>query len=194
MGAPSVVGIWNRALQLLGASSVQNITDTTKNAQECAKCYDPIRQSVLSAHPWRFALSISDALPADDPVPAWGRANSFTLPDDFLNLAPDYPEDNTLEIDFEIQEGRIYTDNDAPLYIRYIADVTDPARMPGYFRELLAHEMALAMCEAITQSNSKKQSLATVELPRAWSTARRANSRQVRPQEPPDDPFLLARL
>ncbi len=194
MAAPSVVAIWNRALQLLGANSVQNISDTNKNALECAKCYDPIRQSVISSHPWRFALKISEPLAADSPAPGWGRANSFTLPTDYLMAAPDYPEDNDLETDYEVQEGKIYTDADAPLYIRYIADVTDPAKMPAFFRELLAHEMALAMCEALTQSNSKKVSLANTEVPRAWSMARRANSRQVRPQDPPDDPYLMARL
>lgn len=194
MAAPSVVGIWNRALQLLGASSVQKTSDTSKNALECNKCYESILETVTAAHPWRHALKISEPLAADSPAPTWGRANSFTLPSDFLNIAPDYPEDNSLETDFEVQDGKIYTDSDAPLYIRYIAKVTDPAKMPAYFRELVAHEMALAMCESLTQSNSKKNSLVGTEVPRAWSTARRANSRQVRPQDPPDDPFLLARL
>lgn len=194
MAAPSVVGIWNRALQLLGCNSVQKTSDTSKNALECLKCYDPILESVLSAHPWRFATVNSPGLAADSPVPEWGRANSFSLPTDYLNACADYPEDSSLCTDYEIQEGRIYTDNDAPLYIRYIAKITDPAKMPAYFRELLAHEMALAMCEALTQSNSKKNSLLSAQIPRAWSFARRANSRQVRSQEPPTDPFLLARL
>jgi len=191
MAAPSVVSIWNRALQLLGCSFVQAITDTTKNGLACAACYEPIRDRLLEQHIWRFSIKLA-TLAADSPVPAWGRANSFTVPADFVMLAPDYEEDNSLELDYEVQDGKIFTDDAAPLYIRYVSLVTAPGTMTPSFRELLSHEMALAMCEALTQSNTKRAGLAR-EVDRMSAIARRANSRLTRPQNPPEDPYIAVR-
>lgn len=195
MSAPSVVGIWNRALQLLGASRVQSISDTTKNAIACTTCYEATRDKLYEMHVWRFCIKLAE-LAADSPEPDWGRANSFTLPTDYMMLAPDYPEDNFLDKDFEIQNGKIFTDQDAPLYIRYVAQITDPVQMTPTFRELLSTEMAVAMCEELTQSNTKKMNLSTgpdSPLERAWAAARRANGRQMRSQDPPEDPYITAR-
>jgi hypothetical protein len=189
--AASIVGIWNRALQLLGASSVQSVSDTSKTGVECAKCYEVLRDKFLELHPFRFALEIA-TIAADNPAPDWGKTNSFTLPDDFLCLYADYEEYNSLDKDWEVQDGKIYTDDAAPLYIRYVAKVTDPNKMTPSFRELLSAGMADAMCEALTQSNSKKVAMERA-LDKAWKEARRANSRLTRSQSPPDDPYITAR-
>lgn len=191
MSAPSVVGIWNRALQLLGAARVQSTSDTTKNAISCNTCYEPIRDRLYESHVWRFSIQIA-TIAADDPVPDWGKANSFTLPSDFIMLAPDYEEDNALTKDWEVQDGKIFTDNDAPLYVRYVSKVTDPSKMSPLFREYLSHEMAVAMCEELTQSNTKKQLLMN-ETERVGGLARRANARLTRAQQPPESPWITAR-
>lgn len=192
MSAPSVVAIWNRALQLLGASSVQNTTDITNNALQCSVCYEAIRDRLLEQHPWRFAIKLA-TLAADSPVPDWGKANAFTLPSDYICLVQSYEEDVSLDTDYEIQDGKIFTDVDAPLYLRYISRVTDPSKMTGLFREFLATEMAVAMCEQITQSNTKKQTL-VAEAKRVGSEARRSNARQTRSQIPPEDPYISVRV
>lgn len=192
MAAPSVVGIWNRALQLCGCSRVQDTNDTSKNGLACVTCYEAVRDRCLEGHPWRFAMKLA-SLAADSPAPTFGRTNSFTVPADFISLIPDYEEDNSELKDWEMQDGRIFTDDDAPLLVRYVSRVTDVARMIPTFRELVATEMAFAMCEALTQSNPKKDRLEK-ELVRVWAAARRANSRQGRSQMPPDDPWLRARL
>lgn len=191
MAAPSVVAIWNRALQLLGAARVQSTADTSKNAIACNACYEAIRDRLLETHPWRFAIKLA-SLAADDPSPDWGKANAFTLPSDFIDLAPEYEEDQSLDLDWEMQDGKIFTDNDAPLQIRYIAKVTDPSKMSPLFRELLATEMAVAMCEELTQSNTKRLALVN-EVERVGGQARRANARKTRSQEGPESPWVTAR-
>lgn len=190
MAAPSIVGIWNRALQLLGAQRVQSTSDTVKNALACRACYEPIRDKLLEMHVWRFALKQA-SLAADSPAPDWGKAGSFTLPTDFMMLAPDYEEDQ-YDKDWEIQDGKIFTDEGAPLLLRYVSKVTVPSIMTPTFRELLATEMAAAMCEELTQSNTKKVDLSD-KVDKAWAAARRANARQMRSVTPPEDPFLTAR-
>jgi hypothetical protein len=189
---PSVVAVWNRALQLLGASSVQSTEDSSKNAVSCRKCYEPIRDKLLEQHIWRWAIKLA-VLAADADPPDFGKSRSFTLPDDFIQLAPDYEEDNFVNFrDFEFQNGRVYTNDAAPLRIRYVYRVENVARMSPSFRELLAYEMALAMCEELTQSNLKKARLVE-DCKREWSNARRANSRMTRSQVPPEDTYITAR-
>ncbi len=190
--APSTLSIWNRALQLLGASRVNSLTDTSKNAVSCATCYDVVRDSVLEQHPWKFAIKLA-TLAADSPIPTFGRANSFTLPTDYICLAPDYEEDNTLATDYEVQNGKIYSNDSAPLYIRYVSRIENPILMPATFRELVSTEMAAAMCEELTQSNVKKRFIAD-ELPKVWASARRFNARQGKAQFPPDGDWISKRV
>lgn len=189
--APSVVSIWNRALQLLGAQRVQSTSDTTKNAIACNACYEQTRDAMYEEYPFRFTLKQA-TLAADSPAPTWGRANSFTVPTDFICLYPDYEEDNALTKDWDVEDGKIFTDDDAPLYVRYVSQVEDPNKMTPTFREALAHRMALAMCEELTQSNTKKTTL-IAETDRTMKLAKRANSRNVRAQTPPESPYITAR-
>lgn len=189
--APSVVSIWNRALQLLGSQRVQSTSDTTKNAIACNACYEQTRDAMYEEHPFRFTLKQA-TLAADSPAPTWGRANSFTLPSDFIGLFPDYEEDNALTKDWDVENGRVFTDDGAPLYVRYVSQVEDPAKMTPTFREALAHRMALAMCEELTQSNTKKATLIT-ESDRVFKLAKRANARNVRAQEPPESSWITSR-
>ncbi len=187
----SVVGICNRALQKLGAKSITSLTEDSVNARECAACYEDLRLSELQSHRWNFAIQ-RDALAADATAPAWGRANSFELPATCLKLLAPYPEDNLNDRDYIIEGRKILTNESAPLYVRFVADVTDPNVMSPIFREALACKMALEMCEKLTQSNTKKGAIAQdydLEIKRA----RKANAFEVVPQTSPDPSWITAR-
>lgn len=191
MAAASTVGIWNRALQLLGAERVESITQTSRNANSCRACYEPIRDALLEETVWRFSI-LQATIAADSPAPDWGKANSFTLPTDYIMLAPDFPEEASLDRDYEVQDGKIFSDFAAPLYIRYVSKVSDPAKMPASFRELVSTKMADAMCEEITQSNQKKVAMERA-VEAAYKVARRANARQSLSQEPPTSSWISVR-
>lgn len=187
----SVVGICNRALQKLGAKSITSLTEDSVNARACAGCYEALRLAELQAHRWNFAIQ-REALAADATAPAWGRANAFELPATYLKLLAPYPEDNLNDRDYIIEGRKVLTNESEPLYIRYIADVTDPNLMSPIFREALACKMALEMCEKITQSNTKKDAIATdydLEIKRA----RKANAFEVVPQKSPESSWVTVR-
>jgi hypothetical protein len=95
------------------------------------------------------------SIAADATAPIFGKARSFTLPADFLRIAPRYPEDLTNDLDWEIEGDKIYTDDTAPLQIRYVARITDTTKMDALFIEALAADLAYELCEEITQSNTK---------------------------------------
>lgn len=154
----SDVEICNRALQLLGAGRITSLAEDSPAAKEMARAYDPVRQRELRAHPWNFSIKRAQLAEAGS-APAFGRAREFPLPADFLRLLPPYPEDNYLSRDWLIEGRSILTDDAAPLNIRYVADVTDANQMDPLFREALAHSLAMATCEKLTQSNTKKAEL-----------------------------------
>lgn len=187
----SEVDIWNRALQKLGAKRVVSATEDSVNARECAACYDVLRDSLIESHSWSFSIE-RFALAADAVAPAWGRANSFQLPAGCLGVVPPYPEDNSPYRDWVIESGKVLTNESAPLYVRCKMQVTDVNRMHTLFREALSCLMAFEMCEKLTQSNSKKESLRE-DLNKAIANAKKRSAIESVPVQPPEDTWVTGR-
>jgi hypothetical protein len=185
------ISICNRALQLLGAKRITDVTDSSVSARAVATCYDVLRRAELRKHWWRFAIKRA-TLPAISPIPDWGKANGFTLPTDCLKLFHTYPERLRTYSDFEVEGGVIYTNESAPLYIRYVADIEDTNLMDDTFREVLSAAMAVGMCEELTQSNTKKQMVLN-DYSMALREARKANAFESIAAVSPDDDFVTVR-
>lgn len=188
----SEVDICNRALQKLGAERIQSLAQDHRNARACAAAYESVRDAELRAHPWSFSVKRAQ-LAADSDAPSFGRANAFQLPADCLRLLSPYPEDNLNSLDWQIEGRAIYTDDDAPLEIRYVAQITDPNVMDVLFREALAAKLALELCEELTQSNTKKQ-LLKQDYKEAILEARRTNAIERVSAEPPEDTWITVRM
>ncbi len=191
MAAINKVTICNIGLQLIGGHRIVSIDDNTVSGRACKANYDVERRAELEAHPWNFAIK-RDSIAADSPAPSWGRQNSFTLPSDFLSILAPYPEFNFNSLDWQIENGAIYTNDSAPLQIRYIFDCDDPSAFSSLFARALGARIGMAICEELTQSNSKVQTAQTVYRA-AISEARRLNAIQNVPVQTPDDTFLTVR-
>lgn len=187
----SEVEICNRALQRLGSKRIVSLSEDSVAARACTVAYQVVRDAELRAHPWSFAIKRA-SLAADAVAPDWGKQNAFTLPSDFLRLLPTYAERNGLWIDHVIEDGKIYTDETAPLYIRYVYKVTDPNKMDVLFREALAVKLAFELCEELTQSNTKKDGL-SVDYKTAIREARRTNAIEKIAEQPPEDEWVTVR-
>ena len=187
----SVVEIYNRALQKLGAKRVTSVDENSNAAQELNGAYPVIRDAALEEHRWSFAIERA-TLAADAPTPTWGRDNAFSWPSDCLKIIPPYPEDDDIGRDWVIEGRKIITDYSAPLYIRYIKQVTDPNQMTPLFREYLATKLAFELCEKLTQSNTKKESLKE-DMKDIISQAKKSSAIQNVPANSPDDTWLALR-
>lgn len=197
----STVEIYNRALIKLGAAIVTSVDDASKPARTLTAIYDTVRKSELRKSLWGFALATVE-LPAVSTPPAWGFANSFQLPSDFLRLVQvndtfvdpslnDYRQDD--DSAYRIEAGTIYTDFDAPLKLRYVRDITDPGRFDPLFVEAIAGKLAYEACEAITQ-NSGKREQANQDYVMAKRDAYKVNAIEKPPQGWPDSSWMLGRL
>jgi len=187
----SAVEICNRALQKLGAKRITSLTQDSANARACNVAYSPVLKSELRAHNWSFAIKRAE-LAADATEPEWGKANSFQLPSDFLFLVNDYPEDNLNSKDWEIEGRKILTNDAAPIYIRYVYEVTDPNEMDALFQEAFATQLAQQLCEELTQSNSKKEALSS-EYQMIIRSAKKSNAIEKISAESPEDTWITVR-
>lgn len=187
----SEVEICNRALQRLGAGSITSLSEASKAARECSLAYAPIRDRLLRAYVWNFSIS-RENLAADATAPIHGPARYFTLPSTCLRLLPPDQDRNFNDLDWQIEGRKIATNDSAPLAIRYVNQITDPNTMDSYFREVLSCDLAFDLCEAITQSNSKKESI-RADRKTLISEAKLANSIENVPAESPEDEWVTAR-
>lgn len=183
--------IANRALQLLGAKRITALSENSRNARAANAAYEPVKLAELRKHTWCFATT-REQLAADTEEPLFTKGNAFPLPSDFVRLLPPDPEDNMNDLDWVIEGRRIITNDSAPLEIRYIYDVTDPNEMDALFREAFAAKLAEAMCEEITQSNTKLAS-ANAAYKDAISEAKKANAIEKPSEEPPADTWITCR-
>lgn len=187
----SEVQICNRALQKLGAKRIVSLSDDSVNARACNVAYADLRDAELRAHPWSFAITRAQ-LAADAVPPTFGRQNAFQLPSTCLRLLPPYPEQNFNDRDWQIEGTKIYTNDSAPLEIRFIQQVTDPNVMGVLFREALSARIAYELCEELTQSNQKQAALLQA-YSLAIKEARRTNAIVNVPAVPVTDEWLTIR-
>jgi len=150
----SVVDICNRALDKLGYGSITSLDDGTKAANLCSRAWPLTRDQVLRDHPWNFAVKRVITSPVTA-TPVWGFAYQHPLPADLLRLL-DVKDLSTR--DYQV-EGQFILTNDSALYVRYIQRITDPNQFDALFLEAVTVRLAFEMCETLTQSNQKKDSL-----------------------------------
>ena len=151
--AASEVEIVNRALALLGVSSITSLADQTESASTANLLWDDSRAATFRSHPWN-CLTKRAALAKDINAPAWGFTNSFTLPADYLRLL-------TIEeplLAYEIENGFIFSDDDS-MNIKYTALVTDVTKYDVLLVDALAARLSADLCQPLLQSASAMEAM-----------------------------------
>lgn len=197
----SKVAICNRALTKLGARRILDVTDEVKEARELNSMWDLVRDAELRRNLWNFAMRRA-ALPALITTPAWGFAYEYQLPADLVRVVQvhdvyyvagltDYR--TMMDVPFQVEGRKVLSDLDAPLKIRYVARVDDTQQWDALFVEAFASRLAYEACEAITQSNTKKEA-AYADYQATVRQAKQVDAIE-NPAEPlPDSSWLLSRI
>jgi hypothetical protein len=198
----SEVDIVNSALTKLGEARITSLDDNVKAAREMNAIYEMRRDNLLRAYNWSFAMERT-SLSASSDSPAWGYTYEYNLPADCLRVVqvddvwviPGYSNfiGGPDEEPFKIEGRTIVTDIGAPLKVRYIKKVTNTGNYDPCFVETLAYDLAHEGCEAITQSNTKKESLRN-GLADQIRQAVRANAIELPPTAQPDDSWIASRF
>ena len=182
---PTDIELCSNALLLIGAKTISSFTEGGAGAEVAANFYPLTYESLLTRHPWRFAVGqkVLSRL-VDTPVNTWAYA--FQLPPDFLAAIKIYPGS-----DYEIFEDMIYT-NQTELALDYIFK-PDEARLPPYFSETLELRLASKFAFPVT-SNKSTAELYHAMFVEALKFAKSKDS-QGRPNTPiVDAPFIESRF
>ncbi len=155
--AGSDVEICNRALDLLGAERINALDETSVAARLCARNYGPARDAVLRDYPWNDAMARA-VLAADAIAPPFGFARAFPLPTDCLRVVS-VEEELRAGGRWRVEGRAILTDLGAPLRIRYVRRLTDPALIGPLLADAIAARLAAHIAFPITNSASQAQQM-----------------------------------
>ncbi len=183
----SQVSIANKALQKIGEQFITSFTDDSVPARAVNRVYEDVVRGMLRAHPWNFAVK-RVALPADVATPVWEFEAQYTLPSDFLRMVA-----VELNPDYTIEDGKILTNEDAPLNIAYIFFQEDPNKYDLLFVDALSGRLAVELVETLTQSNSKKAA-AIAEFNEAFKRARNVDGQDQPFKRYIEDDWIIARI
>lgn len=195
------VSICNRALQILGADSIIDLTEDNARARAMTIAFESVRDAEIERNKWKFAIKRVE-LAALSAAPDFDYDRQFQLPPDYLRHLPGgslvYQDDlsdyrGSVADLFVVEGDKLLTNLDAPLNLRYIARITDASLFSPSFAEALAARLAFECCERITGSDGKEQ-LAMRRYKAALREAVRANALESPPRAIGDSSWVTARL
>ena len=156
----SELGMANRALIRLGATTTTNLAGTDRNAVICNALMGDVIDEVLCEYPWKCVENRA-TLSKVYPPPIFGYAYQYELPDDPYCLVPHklFIGSDEATSPWVLEERYILTDQDdeeedvSLLYTQRIDDITI---LSTWVEGLIVLRLAYEACFAITQSNTLK--------------------------------------
>lgn len=133
----TLLDVCNRALSRVGAARMLSMVDVSAIARAVVACFPSAPDWVLRSWRWTFAIkreALSNPLDASELGYAW----RYALPADYLTWAPEFQTEPVV-----VEGGSVLSDQDAPLWFRYVSQVTDPSEWDAAFAEVLAWKLAL---------------------------------------------------
>jgi len=199
--ATSDVAISNLALTKLGDLRITALSDNTKPAREINAIYGMLRDKLQRTYNWRFCVKRA-ALAADVATPVFDYAYQYTVPSDclrILQINAYYPAPDLSDLissggqEYVLEGGKILTRGSGVLNLRYLARIEDTTRYDPAFDDAFASLIAYNVCEALTQSDAKKNA-ALRDYRMALMDAVRANAIENPPESLADQTWITVRL
>ena len=179
----SKVSIVNRALALLGANRITNLTDETREAKVVNNMYEGSLKSILCECCWNFATKRRMLNMVSD-TPSWGGGNMFQLPADMIRL-------------FEVSTSEPYTIEGNKLItvakeigIKYTYLNNDDSIYPPYFEDAFVYKLAHDICYDLTNSASRSNELLDMYEGHYLPVAKSKNARDKSPVQVKDSDWV----
>lgn len=149
----SEASICNLALGWIGGNLITSLDDETKEAQLCKANYPLLRDAVLEAADWSFAIK-RFILPASATPPVTGYSHAYPLPPEVLRvilLSARRTQDYPAVPDWQVEGNEIVTDYDA-CYAKCVVQVDDPTKFSPLFVNALAARIAADLAVPVASS------------------------------------------
>ncbi|MEO5337108.1 MAG: hypothetical protein H7841_09475 [Magnetospirillum sp. WYHS-4] len=154
--ALSAIALCSRALLKLGANSIASFDEGTAEAEIAANLYPPVRDALLSSHPWNFATG-QVTLPRLVAEPVADFAYAYQLPADFLRALSAGTEGRGHGVGYRIAENRLHTDS-PDVVLTYIFRPAEQ-EFPPFFDQTLIARLAAEFCIPLTDSTTRSEAL-----------------------------------
>lgn len=154
--ALSAVALASRALLKIGAQGIHGFDDQTAEAEIAGALYGPVRDALLSSHPWSFATGQA-SLNRLVAVPVADYAYAYTLPDDLLRALSAGGGARGRGLDYRIAERRLHC-NSPDVILTYIFRPAE-TDTPPFFDQALIARLAAEFCIPLTESTSRADGL-----------------------------------
>jgi hypothetical protein len=152
----SKVSIANLALTILGADRITSLDDNAENARRLSTIFDSALEDVLRAHPWNFAI-VRAQLALLATTPTFEYDYEYQLPGNCLRVIS-VSDGTNIITDFKI-EGRKLLCDETTVYIKYIANITDPNQYTSQFIYVLATRLAAEIAYATTNNKATAEEM-----------------------------------
>lgn len=157
----------NAALVKLGAFKITSLADASTESEIAGTLYGPVRDAVLSAYPWGFAVK-QVALTAPTGTPVADYSYAFTVPTDTLRVLSIGISQMGAGLPYRFVNNQIEVNTDQ-IILTYVARVAESAQ-PAYFDLVLINRLAAELCIPITENTARAEGLyrlSDLELARA---------------------------
>lgn len=157
------VDLANEALDLLGASPIQALTDTSAEARIVARALPRVLDRVLRSYPWNAVITRLDltgqATGEDDAL-----GHVFVLPETVLRVLDVWPTDALWRVETRQDAGGLWqrvirADVSSSLRVRVVLRPDDPAGLDPLLSSLIAAELAVALAAKLTENTSRMATL-----------------------------------
>lgn len=182
----SEVSICNSGLIRIGATRIASLTEESKEAFLCFEQYPILRDEVLAAHPWNFAIKRA-TLPILGSTPSFGFGYEFQIPTDCLRVI----ELNEKHNDYQVEGDKLLYDQDT-VAIRYIARIEDTTKYSPMFVSALSARIAADLAYPLVQSNTVARDM-KAHYERLLSEAKTVDAQEGTPPVLVDDTWLNSR-
>lgn len=170
--------IANLALAILDEAPISAISDDNTAARMANRHLAQTRKAELAKHEWAFALA-TDSLTGTDTGTGDGTLDwSYTIPANVLRItAITYDgEPRGIPINWRQRGTVILSDQEGPLKLLTVKDVTDPTDWPPLFTDVVVTALAVKMALPLTHKAGMIE-VTKAAYQTALSEALRANAR-----------------
>lgn len=165
--ALSDIALASRALIRIGAAPISSFDDGTAESEIAGALFGPVRDALLSAYGWSFALG-QTPLNRLEAVPVADYACAYELPVDFLRALSAGTGGKGRGLNFRIARNALHTNATAVLFTYIFRP--EEEEFPPYFDAALIARLAAEFCIPLTENTSRAESmyrLAELEFDRA---------------------------
>ena len=160
MPGVSETDLVNAALRLVGGTRITSLTQGVKNANVGQDLYEIVRDDLLRCHNWNFATKRQE-LARSSTAPGFEFDHAYVVPSDWMRTVSVHDNDAGIGTivyrEENVANQRCLLAGAERLFLRYVAQVTDPNMMAADFRKALVTSLARDIALPISNSNSLRE-------------------------------------